>query len=362
MKRLCVLFLTSLIIASCSFFESSQINPLDHSPYGYDGYIKVEPIELTGNELYGSKIFGNSEGTYYLNNSRSTKEVNTDETVLFIPDELKRYPDINFVEKKSYDFKSFKLNADIFFLNDYEYYSQDFLMRWGGDASDLSTYIDLVTGEIITDDLDSLYQDVYTTVMIQLNAPAETIVPDFGDEESYDQTTFSWTEVKPFFSTNSSAQHIVLSTYIDQPFVQWAGGKPDNWDSLESVIKFKELYGDFDSMESFGDWLWGGVLNEEFFTEIAKMEYQEDPYSGEGVLFLPLYEPIDLRGMEHVTFSIEFFMKDLFEVRTDDVGNNYYMLSASKNYVTDAGEVFYAPLPIRISYVENENGFTVNPK
>ena len=92
------------------------------------------------------------------------------------------------------------------------------------------------------------------------------------------------------------------------------------------------------------------------------LHLEEDPHSGEGTLFLPLNESIDLRGISNVTFSIEFYMKNLFEVLTDEYGNNYFMLSASKNYVTDSGEVFYAPLPIRISYVENENGLTVNPE
>jgi hypothetical protein len=53
-------------------------------------------------------------------------------------------------------------------------------------------------------------------------------------------------------------------------------------------------------------------------------------------------------------------MKHLMEVFKDADGNSYYMLGAAKNFKNSDGDYFFGPLPIRISYKSNPNGFTVD--
>ena len=282
-----------------------------------------------------------------------------------IPDILKRYPDEKYVERHSYSFKSFKLVGDIilksndYFLHEGQEVAHSWLLSWGGDPDDLSQYIDLATGElVITEQVSTLVKTVYNSILMQINAPAETIIPDFG-EDKYNVTTFSWGDLKPFFSTNSSTQHILLSTYVKEPFVKWVEGPmPDWFYDLETVKDFKLRFGR--DLVDFGDWIFSAPINQEFFDGLNRLNFTTDPCSGEAWLFLPLYESIDLTNMDYVSFVFEFFMKDLLETYIDIDGNVTYVLSSSKTYTDQDNRIYYSPLPIAVSYKENTNGFVVS--
>mgnify|MGYP001071913917 CR=1 FL=1 len=341
----------------------------DAPVYAYTGTVEVESTILTGAESYAARVFGNSDGTFIPAADAAARAI-AGNAVLQIPDILKRYPELEIAERKSYSFSSFKLVADVLlkpstFLGD-AWNQKATLLTWGGDGSDLSNYIDLVSGEFVTSEpAETLYRTVYNSVLLQINAPAETIVPDFGSD-TYPQTAFSWEQVKPYYSTNSSAAHVVYSTYVESPFVTWLGVKSDGWESLETVQEYYQRQVDDGQPEpheltDFEDWAFNAPLNQEFFDEVANLNLTEDPHSGEAWLFMPLNQSIDLTGISTATFSVELYMTHLFEVFSDDEGQVYYMLGSAKNFRNAAGEYFFGPLPVRISYSENENGFPVDP-
>jgi len=208
-----------------------------------------------------------------------------------------------------------------------------------------------------TNDAD-LFKLDYPSILFQIDAPADTIIPDFNGDD-YGQTDFSWTDVKPFFSTNSSAQHVLMSTYVDKPFVKWVEGSMPTWFStLDTVIEYKNLTGR--DLVDFGAWAFSAPVNQDFFDALEMLEFTEDPYSGEAWLFLPMTSSIDLRNHNNVSFSFEFFLKDLFEVYLDSDGNPVFILAAGKTYVDQGGRQHSSPLPIRISYTENSNGYPVD--
>ena len=368
MRKIFIVLLSVLFVLSLFNCDGAgagdTLNSL--SAYNYAGTVEVSSTILAGLESFGAKIFGNSEGTYVPSdqNSDNSRAIGGN-AVLTIPDVLKRYPDKTFVDRKSYAFESFKIVADILLKPDVYLNNQasSTLLSWGGDGSDVTQFIDLVTGEFTTDSNPSnLYKANYNSILLQVNAPAETIIPDFGSD-TYGQSAFSWTDIKPFFSTNSSAQHIVFSTYVTEPFVQWLGVRSEGFESLTTVQEDyqKQVDAGFPNPEMLSDfeaWAFSAPLNQEFFDEVSNLNLTEDPNSGEAWLFMPMNQSIDLTDIDAVTFSFELYMKHLLEVYTDDSGDKFYMLGASKNFKNSAGELFFGPLPIRISYKENENGFT----
>lgn len=341
------------------------------NPYSYGGTVEVTSTDLAGNESFGATIFGNSEGTYIPSDSKiMNSKALAGNSIISIPEILQRYKEKTFIEKKSYSFSSFKLVTDIFLKPDIYFTgyanASTSIMRWNGDPDDVSQYIDLVSGEFnSTTEPNGLFQYDYKSVLLQINAPAETIIPDFGNDV-YDKTDFSWTDIKPFWSTNSSAQHIIYSTYVKEPFVKWLGVKSDNFDSLATVQEYYQRQFDAGdpsphTLTDFEDWAFNAPLNQEFFDQIKGLNITEDPNSGEAWLFMPMNQSLDLTSSSKVTFSFELYMKHLFEVFTDNYGDNFYMLGAAKNFKNHAGELFFGPLPVRISYKENPNGFTVDP-
>jgi hypothetical protein len=331
------------------------------TPYLYDGSVEVISSELSGTESFGVRMIGNTEGNF-ISAAKSAKSI-AGNTIISIPEILKRYKTVDFVEKKSYSFSSFKLVADIMLKPDH-YFSVDSsattdILYWGGDESDLSQYIDLISGEFkSTTQPYALYKTVYNSVLIQINAPASTILPDFGSDV-YDKTAFSWSDLKPFYSTTSSTQNIVYSTYVTEPFVKWIGVKSANFDSLATVLEHFSRRGRI--LDDFVDWAYNAIMNQEFFDEIESLNLTEDPHTGEAWIFMPLKSAIDLTAIDKVTFSFELYMKHLMEVYKDAKGRAYYMLGVSKNFKNSDGDYFFGPLPLRISYKSNSNGFTVNP-
>lgn len=337
------------------------IDPVSENPYQLDGTVEVSSSELIGNESFGAQMIGNISGTFSPV-ARSARAI-AGNAIITIPDILKRYTDVDFVEKKSYTFSSFKLVADVILKPDHYFTgytsANTNLLTWGGDGSDISQYIDLVSGEFeSTTQPNALFKTVYNSVLLQINAPAATLTPDFGSD-IYGQSVFSWSDLKPFYSTTSTAQNIVYSTFVTEPFVKWIGVKSAGFDNLITVQDFFTRSGHH--LTDFGDWAFNAPLNQEFFDEIAALNLTEDPHSGEAWVFMPLKSAIDLTSIDKVTFSFEFYMKHLMEVFKDSNGDPYYMLGSSKNFKNSAGDYFYGPLPIRISYKSNINGFTVDP-
>ncbi len=370
MKRVLTILVMSFLVLSCRNDIISNVEETTTTPYSYDGTVEVTSRDLTGNETFGATFFGNSEGTFIPDDQKviSSKSL-AGNAIISIPEILKRYKDKTFTDRKSYSFTSFKLVADIFlkpdvFFDGYPSASTT-IMTWGGDGSDLSNYIDLVSGEFnSTTEPDGLFKYNYKSVLIQINAPAETIIPDFKGDV-YDKTDFSWTDIKPFWSTEASTQHIIFSTYVTKPFVKWLGVKSANFDSLSTVHEYYQRQVDAEAsnpheLTDFADWAVNAPMNQEFFDEVEALNITEDPHTGEAWLFMPMNNSIDLTNSSKVTFSFELYMKKLFEVYKAADGSYCYMLGASKNFKNKAGELFFGPLPIRISYKENPNGFTVN--
>jgi hypothetical protein len=148
--------------------------------------------------------------------------------------------------------------------------------------------------------------------------------------------------------------------------VSWLGVRSENFESLATVDEYYQRQVDDGQpnphqLVDFEDWAFNAPINQEFFDEVTSLNLTEDPHSGEAWLFMPLNQPIDLTGVSNATFSCELYMKHLFEVFTDTAGQTYYMLGSAKNFRNAAGEYFFGPLPVRISYRENTNGFTVEP-
>jgi len=354
-----VIILVSLILSSCKN-PSAVDDPADNlTPYES---VLVTSHDISATDNFSTRFAGNSEGSFVPSNALFQRASLTGNGVLQVPELLVRYPDKTFVSRKSYRFSSFKLVADVV-LKTSEWFngsnSNSTLIRWGGTPGDLSTYIDLVSGETVTDTNDAdLFKLDYPSILFQIDAPADTIIPDFNGDD-YGQTDFSWTDVKPFFSTNSSAQHVLMSTYVDKPFVKWVEGSMPTWFStLDTVIEYKNLTGR--DLVDFGAWAFSAPVNQDFFDALEMLEFTEDPYSGEAWLFLPMTSSIDLRNHNNVSFSFEFFLKDLFEVYLDSDGNPVFILAAGKTYVDQGGRQHSSPLPIRISYTENSNGYPVD--
>jgi len=350
-----------ILITACNNPSTSGDSTEDITPYIASGDVLVTAHDVTDTDIFSTQFNGNSQGTFVPRLSLSQRASITGNGVLQIPELLVRYPDKGFVSRKSYDFSSFKLVTDIF-LKTSDWFSgsrsRSTLINWGGTPDDLSTYIDLVTGEIITDTIEQdLFKVEYHSVLFQINAPANTIIPDFKGDD-YGQTNFSWTDIKPFFSTNSSAQHVLMSTFIDKPFVKWVEGPMPPWFSDLTTVKEFKAFKDFD-LRDFSDWAFNAPINQEFFDALNNLNFTEDPYSGEAWLFLPMTSSINLENHNKVSFSFEFFLKDLFEVYFDSENNPVFMLAAGKTYLDQGGRKHSSPLPIRISYAENANGYTV---
>lgn len=373
-KQIVILILVGLMLSLCACGNPAQKFPGSERDepavlYQYTGTVNVEGREPAISDIGEARIFGNKQGSFTAAGYSRSASTTFNQTIE-IPDLLKRYLQVNAVSKRSYSFKSFRLVTDIILKPDHfidgECSASIDLVRWGGDPADLSQYIDLATGDfVVTNTPEKLYRTRYDSILFQINAPADTIVPDF-EEDSYDKTTFSWTDVKPFFSTNSSAQHVVFSTYVKRPFVKWLGAKTDGFDSLSTILTYSQRLRNMgfqnpEQIDDFEQWAFSAPLNQEFFDELSRLSLNEDPHSGEAWVFMPMAEPIDLTTMDAVNFSFEFFIHALFNVFTDDQGNTRYMLDASKNYVDQDGQYYYAPLPIRIRYAANQDGFPVKP-
>jgi len=373
MKKVSVVSIIFVVIISLlAIFTGCDMSPGDNSgseglisAYTVKGDVAVQAETFDSSETFVTKLFGDTEGTF-TPKSISKRNVGSraaDEEYYFqCSNLLKRFDEEDtFVSFESYSFSSFKVVADIFLRGDawwsgYED-PQRTILNWGGDPEDLSNYVDLATGEFVsTDNSTSIQRSTYTSILIQLNAPAETLIPDFG-EDIYEQETFSWEDIKPFHSTSSSAQHIILSTYIDKPFAKWLGGDAAGIENYTTVQEYNSSH--MDEITEFGQWAFSAPLNQEFFDAVKALEHTQDPCSGEAWLFLPLHESIDLTSISNVSFSFEFFMKDLFEVYIDEDSNANYILSVGKSYTDQDENVFYAPLPIKATYFENDDGFSV---
>jgi len=353
---------TLFFLSSCKNPSNLEDSPESPSPYAAAGEVLVTSHDVTDSDNFSTKFYGNSEGTFVPNPDLSQRASVTGNGILQIPELLVRYPENTFVSRKDYGFSSFKLVTDVF-LKTSEWFngsrSRSVLIRWGGNPDDLSTYIDLVSGKIVTDTDDAeLYKLNYPSLVFQIDAPAATIIPDFEGDD-FEKTDFSWTEIKPFFSTNSSAQHVVMSSLIDKPFVKWVSGTMPSWFSdLTTVQEFKALKEA--DLKDFSDWAINAPINQEFFDALENLEFTEDPCSGEAWLFLPMTSSIDLRNHDKVSFSFEFFLKDLFEVYLDAENNPVFVMAAGKTYTDQSGRRHCSPLPIRISYSENIDGFPVD--
>jgi hypothetical protein len=357
-----------VLVLFVAIFIGCKIQPDfegDISAYTPKGDIIVQADNFDSSAIFTTKLFGDSEGIFtqrsVLSRSVSCRDLN-DEYYFHCSELLKRFDEEKyFVSYKSYSFSGFKIVADIFIKGDYWWNNstdlKQSILTWGGDADDLANYVDLATGEFVsTDNSTNIHRGIYTSILIQLNAPAETITPDFGNDE-YGILAFSWGDVKPFFSTNSSAQHIILSTYIDKPYAKWLGGEYEGFSNYITVQEFKDKKGV--ELRDFEDWAFNAPLNQEFFNAVKSLEHTTDPCSGEAWIFLPLYNPIDLTTISNVSFSFEFFMKDLFEVYFEENGNANFIISVGKSYTDQEGHVYYSPLPIKASYFESENGFPI---
>lgn len=261
----------------------------------------------------------------------------------------------------TYSFSEFRFVADIFLraatLSDsgtamYE------ILSWGGDPDDLTRYIDLVTGKVFDDEQQKeIPQMRFDSITLQINAPGDTIVPDFeGDAWPGMPTTFNWTDVKPFSSTSSSAQRFLLSTYIDTPMVKWiqdnSGQVPAELASIPLIAEYNEM--SEEPITCLADWATSSLpLTEEFFNLLKTHEYESDPYSGEAWVFLPLNQAIDFSSVEgDVAVEFDFRLDSMFEVHTITDGSNIPMLSGTKAYTDSDGFVRYSPFPARVSVIE----------
>lgn len=156
---------------------------------------------------------------------------------------------------------------------------------------------------------------------------------------------------------SSSAQQIIISTFLEEPFAAWLGGEIEGLQDCQTAKDYEAIHAT--QLEDLEGWAFGAPLNEEFFQAVAAYQPTEDPGSGEAWVFLPMYDPIDVRGMSSVTVSFEMFIKDLLEVyEADPAAPGYegsddsfrdgadriHVLSSGKSYTDDDGNIYYAPL------------------
>lgn len=200
----------------------------------------------------------------------------------------------------------------------------------------------------------------FDSILLQINAPGDTIVLDFeGDEWPDMPTTFNWTEVKPFSSTSSSAQTFLVSTYIDTPMVKWieddSGETLAELESIPLIAEYNES--SEEPITCLGDWAYSFLpLTEEFFTLLETHEYENDPYSGEAWVFLPLNHTIDFSSLEgEVAVEFDFRLDDMFEVHTTTDGSTIPMISGTKSYTDSDGFIGYSPFPARVSVIERRS-------
>ncbi|MBI9106663.1 MAG: hypothetical protein JEZ04_07930 [Spirochaetales bacterium] len=384
MKKLSFLLGALLVISffSCTGTGADQetgtyvanTGELIYSPYV--GSFNVQATVIA--DSVRAALFGNNNGTFKPAGESRAVSINpraAGDNTFGANELLRRYTTEELLtELKTYSFTSFKVVADIFLKSSNGETAT--LLYWGGEDTDLSNYVDLVTGKLeSTSEESGLKQTIYETVLIQLNAPAETIIPDFGDDAALypDITKYSWSDLKPFFSTSSSAQHIIISTFVDKPFAAWLGGDFEDLDTYQEVQDYNNNPENIYPIEDLGAWVFSAPINKNFFEAVAACKPAEDPNSGEAMVFLPMYDAIDLREIDNVSITFEMFMKGLLEVYPPIPGetraseafvdnqDRVHVLSSGKTYIDEDGNTYYAPLPIKVSYKANPDGMAVAP-
>jgi len=353
MKKIVLLILVLLI-----FFVSCE-NPTSDNPTSDDDPIVDDPID------------NNPSTSVQLKEIRfqKTNEISAVQTVisrnilgtgLDIQEALEEPldgKDLTGMETTTYGFTQFQFIADIFLRSDASddkdnsYFS---LLRWGGDPDDLTKYIDLVAGRVVDDgETVELPKVRFDSIVLQVNAPGDTIIPDFAGD--YSETSYSWGELKPFFSTNSSAQTILLSTYVDTPVVKWVeGDTPEAFATSQTVLDYNNKHPD-NPLEDLGGWVYNSQipLNQEFFDILENTLYSADPHSGEAWLILPLNEALDFtQYSSSVTINFDFFLADMMEVHSLSDESKVFMLSGSKEYTDTDGNKYYSPFPVKITAQE----------
>lgn len=351
----------------------TRSNEVVGSPFVGD--VSVTSTAVDTSENFGALLFGNSGGAFTPAGFGGAPFVSLaeDQPQTFAASELlRRYtPEELSTELQSYSFSSFKLVADIWLAPTSG--DQQAILSWGGGETDLSNYVDLATGRLESTDSFEIDEGVYRSLVMQINAPAETIVGDYGsDADRYPGVAeYSWGDLKPFYSTDSSAQHIIISTFVDRAFAAWLGGENPDLQQYDYADQYQQETGQ--TLEDLEQWAMGGPLNQDFFDAVANYAPESNPNSGEAWVFLPMHDPIDVTGMSGVTISFEMFMKGLLEVYEPDTtaasyedttyfkdgSDRIHVLSSGKTYTDENGHVYYAPLPIRVSYAENANGISV---